>query len=34
MFAAVPASEDTPAPSMLMVIGIKDKVEVLNFAIR
>lgn len=32
MFAAVPASEDKPAPSMLMVIGIKDKVEVLNFA--
>lgn len=32
MFAAVPADDQAPTPNFLMVIGIKDKVEVLNFA--
>lgn len=32
MFAAVPAGDETSVPGFLMVIGIKDKVEALNFA--
>ncbi|NJM64589.1 MAG: DUF3352 domain-containing protein [Acaryochloris sp. RU_4_1] len=32
MFAMVPVTEKSPEPSVLMVVGIKDKVEALNFA--
>lgn len=32
MFAMVPGAEKAPEPSALIVVGIKDKVEALNFA--
>ena len=32
MFAMMPAAKKSPEPNVLMVVGIKDKVEALNFA--